>query len=186
LVLARSFNGFTLIEVLVALFVLAVGVAGAVAAQARAQDSRHQSALMSGATGLANSLAERMRANPVAMGAADAANPYLQLDYDSAAGAPAAPPSTCYGDVSCAPAALAAFDLFEVSRALHDGFPRARVRVCRDLAPWNASAGSLAWECDSSPGAPIVIKLGWRPKAQARTEAPFVPAVAVIASGKAP
>lgn len=179
---ARSFNGFTLIEVLVALFVLSVGVVGAVATQLKAQDTLHQSRLGSAATALAMSLAERMRANPVAMAAPDVANPYLQLDYDSASGAPVAPPYICYGNVACTPPALAAFDLFEVSRALYDGFPDARVRVCRDLAGWDASAGLLSWDCEGGASAPIVIKVGWRHKAQAR----FAPAVSIIASGKAP
>lgn len=183
---ACSIDGFTLIEVLVALLVLAVGVVGAVATHIRARDTRHQAALLSRATQLANSLAERMRANRVAMAGPDASNPYLQFDYDSLSGAPAAPASNCYGDASCAPTALAAFDLFETGLALHEGFPRARVRVCRDLAPPDASTGSLAWECDGGAGAPIVIKLGWQMKAQAGATGQFVPAVAVIASGKAP
>lgn len=183
---ANSVQGFTLIEVLVALVVLAVGVAGAVATHIKSQETQHQSALLSQATQLANSLAERMRANPVAMAGPDASNPYLQFDYDSEAGLPPPPASSCYGDVSCSPAALAAFDLFETGRALHDGFPRSRVRVCRDIAPWDEGTGSLAWECDGSTGAPVVIKLGWRLKAQAGAGSRFVPAVAVIASGKAP
>jgi type IV pilus assembly protein PilV len=183
---ARSIDGFTLIEVLVALLVLAVGVAGAVATHIKAQDTRHQSVLLSQATQLANSLAERMRANPVAMAGPDASNPYLQFDYDSASGLPPAPPSSCYGDASCSPAALAAFDLFETGSALHDGFPRARVRVCRDIAPWDESTSGLVWKCDGGTGAPVVIKLGWRLKAQAGAEPPFAPVVAVIASGKAP
>lgn len=182
---ARPDDGFTLIEVLVALLVLALGVAGAVATHIRAQETRHQSALMSAAVQLAGSLAERMRANPVSMALADGANPYLQFDYDSTAGAPPAPSTLCYGDVSCSAAALAAFDLYETSRALYDGFPRARMRVCRDLAPADAGSGTLTWTCDSGAGAPIVIKLGWRQKAQGGADTAFVPAVAIIASGKA-
>jgi type IV pilus assembly protein PilV len=183
---ARPATGFTLIEVLVALFVLASGVLGAVATQMKAQATRHQSALLSGAVQLATSLAERMRANAVAMSAADTANPYLQLDYDSAAGPPAAPAATCHGDAVCAPAAMAAFDLFEASRVLHDGFPGARIRVCRDLAGWDAGSGSLSWDCKGGPGSPIVIKVGWRPTAQAGVRAPFAPAVAIIASARTP
>lgn len=183
---ARSVGGFTLVEVLVALFVLAVGVVGAVATQTKAADAQHQSALLSDATQLANSLAERMRANPLAMAAPDIANPYLQLDYDSVSGPPAAPPNTCYGDAGCDAAGLAAFDLFEASRALYDGFPPARVRVCRDLGGWDGGAGSLSWECAGGAGAPVVIKVGWRPKAQAGEQAPFAPAVSIIASGTAP
>lgn len=180
---ARSLRGFTLIEVLVSLLVLAVGIVGAAATQTRAQATRRQSALLSGATQLATSLAERMRANPVAMALPDAANPYLTLDYDSSAGPPAAPASLCYGDADCAPPAMAAFDLFEVRRSLHAHFPGARVRVCRDGAPWDGAAGSLSWQCDSGAGAPVVIKLGWRVKGARGAAAPFAPQLAIVGSG---
>jgi type IV pilus assembly protein PilV len=179
----RSFGGFTLVEVLVALCVLSLGVLGAAAVQMKAHASRHQSELMSGATQLASALAERMRANPVAMAASDADNPYLQLDYDSSSGAPASPPVACYASAGCPPAALAAFDLYETTRILHDGFPAARLRVCRDAAPWDGPAGTLTWECDAALGAPIVIKIGWRGKAQAQGEQAFAPAVTLIAPG---
>ncbi|GAB3438390.1 type IV pilus modification protein PilV [Massilia solisilvae] len=157
---AWSAGGFTLVEVLVALFVLSVGIIGAAATQSKAHAAARQLALSAAAVQLASSLAERMRANPVAMAAPDGANPYLQLDYDSTAGAPPTPVS-CYGD-DCAPAALAAFDVYETSRLLHDGFPQGRLRVCRDAAPWDAAADRLSWDCAAGPGAPIVIKIGWR------------------------
>jgi type IV pilus assembly protein PilV len=171
---ARWAGGFTLIEVMVALFVLSVGLVGAAAMQMKARAARHQSALMSDGVQLAHALAEHMRANPVAMAAADGDNPYLQLDYDSSAGAP--PPAlSCLGAASCSPAAMAAFDLYDISRALYDGFPGARLRVCRDAAPWDAGADSYSWECASGSGAPVVIKLGWRGKTQA-----FAPAIALV------
>jgi type IV pilus assembly protein PilV len=178
---ARSYRGFTLIEVLVALFVLSIGLVGAAAMQMKAGAARHQSALMSDAVQLAHSLAERMRANPVAMAAADAANPYLQLNYDSSTGAPVPPGLACLGDASCSPAAMAAFDLYETSRALYDGFPGARLLVCRDAAPWDAGADRLSWDCVAGTGAPIVIKLGWRDKARAAGDATFAPSIVLVA-----
>lgn len=177
-------GGFTLIEVLVALVVLAIGVAGALALHTQAQDTRHQSALLSDASQLATSLAERMRANLVAMDLPDAANPYLQLDYDSASGPPAPPSADCHGEVSCAPTDMAAFDVFEASRLLHDGFPAGRVRVCRDAAPWDGAAGQLSWDCDGSAGAPVVVKVGWRRKAGRGAGTQFAPAVLIVASGR--
>lgn len=158
---ACSAGGFTLVEVLVALFVLSVGIIGAAATQAKARAAGQQTALMAAAVQLAESLAERMRANPIAMSAPDSANPYLQLDYDSGSGPPPATAS-CYEDDICAPEVLAAFDVYETSRVLRERFPQARVRVCRDAAPWDAAADKLTWDCAGSPGAPIVIKIGWR------------------------
>ena len=87
-------GGFTLVEVLVAMFVLAVGAFGAATTQAQVARLRGQAALESEAVQLAASLAARMHANPAQMALPDAANPYLQLDYDAAAGEPAAPPAS--------------------------------------------------------------------------------------------
>jgi type IV pilus assembly protein PilV len=177
---ARWAGGFTLIEVLVALFVLSVGLVGAAAMQMKARAARHQSALMSDGVQLAHALAEHMRANPLAMAAADDANPYLQLDYDSSAGAPLPPASSCLGAASCSPAAMAAFDLYETARALRDGFPGARLRVCRDAAPWDAAADSYSWECAAGAGAPVVIKLGWRGDTRSANDAAFGPTIALV------
>jgi type IV pilus assembly protein PilV len=178
----RSFGGFSLVEVLVALFVLAVGVVGAAATQATAERTRQHSALMSGAVQLASSLAERMRANPAAMAAADAANPYLQLDYDASGGPPVPALTPCYGDANCTPPELAEHDLYDIRRALYLGFPNGRVLVCRDATVVNAASGALSWDCEHAAGAPLVVKLGWRGKG-GDPGADLVPAVAIIAPG---
>jgi len=154
-------GGFTLVEVLVALFVLAVGVLGAGAAQLAAQRTRQQSALMSEAAQLAASLAARMRVNTVAAGLPDASNPYLSLDYDAATdGDPGAAPASCYA-AACDPLRLAAFDLHEAKQAVYAAFPGGRIAVCRDSAPWDAGAGRYRWTCTADAGAPLLIKLGW-------------------------
>jgi type IV pilus assembly protein PilV len=167
-------GGFTLIEVLVAVCVLAVGVLGAVTAQATALHTRHASALLSNGVQLASSLADRMRANRAQMRLGDAGNAYLQLRFDAAQGAPGAAPSDCLA-VGCDSAAIAAFDSAEVRQALHAGFPGARLAVCRD-----ASGGAAGWDCAGSKRDPIVIKLGWRDGA-----APVQPLVAIVLAGEA-
>lgn len=154
-------GGFTLIEVLVALFVLAVGVAGAGAAQLAAQRTRQQAALGSDAAQLAASLAARMHANAAVAGLSGAANPYLSLDYDAGAdGAPGAG-ATCFGAGPCDPLALAAFDLHETRQAIRARLPGGRIAVCRDAAPWDAARHRYRWDCDDAPGAPVAIKIGW-------------------------
>jgi len=147
--------GFTLIEVLVALFVVALGFAGVAGVQAMALRSGREAAHLADGLQLAASLAERMRANPAAMALADAANPYLQLDFDAAAADPPAA-APCFGDGACGNAELAQFDLMEVTSDLAARFPGGRILACRD------AAGASSWTCDAQPGAPIVIKLGWR------------------------
>jgi type IV pilus assembly protein PilV len=171
-------RGFTLVEVLVALFLLAVGVVGASATQATAQRTRHQAALLTSAVQLASSLAERMRANPVVMARPDSDNPYLRLNFDAASDA-IAQPALCYGQADCTPAQMADFDVYELEDAVRAGFPRGRILVCRDAAVWDGASDAATWDCDSSAGAPVVIKLGWRGNQPVKAR----PMVALIVAG---
>nr|WP_267869705.1 type IV pilus modification protein PilV [Massilia agrisoli] len=182
---SRFVGGFTLIEVLMAVFVLAVGVMGAVAAQTVALRTRQESALMSHGVQLASSFADRMRANTVQMRVPDGANPYLQIDYDAASdGAPAVPSLPCHGGADCDTAAMAAFDIYELRRELHAAFPAPRVTVCRDAVMWSEASDSLAWDCTGAASDPVVIKLGWRLRPAGDGErAASVPIVAIVVSG---
>jgi len=157
----RSQGGFTLIEVLVALFVLAVGIVGAGAAQLAAQRTRQQAALTSEAAQLAASLAARMQANGALSTLPTGANPYLDLAYDAQLDGPPAGGASCFGAASCDPLRLAAFDLHETRLALHGRFPGGRIAVCRDAAPWDAARSRYRWACSDNAGAPVAIKIGW-------------------------
>jgi type IV pilus assembly protein PilV len=183
----RSVRGYTLIEVLVAVLVLAVGVLGAAGVQLAALRTRHGTALMSNGVQLAGALAERMRANSVHMQGADDANPYLRLRYDAAAdGPPAAGGAMCFAPASCSNADMAAFDLYEIKQALYDDYPNGRVAVCRDATVWSGGAdGHLGWDCVGAANAPIVIKLGWRDR-RADPRALIAPSVALVVAGAFP
>lgn len=138
--------GFTLAEVLVALFVLAVGVIGAAAVQNMAAQTRHLSAQVSAALQLAHALAERMAANPAQMALPDSDKVYLQ---DAGA------PWFCASD--CSPAQLAATERDDIAAAVARAFPGGQLRVCRDTP-----APPLTWACTAGAGAPLVVKIGWR------------------------
>jgi type IV pilus assembly protein PilV len=171
-------KGFSLIEVLVAVLVLAVGVLGIAGAQLAALQTRHGSGLMSSGTQLAGSLAERMRANRPQLAS------YLQLDYDALrSGPPSAPDALCFAGTTCDSAQMAALDLYDIRAAVHAGFPGGRIKVCRD-----ASQGArLAWACTGGAGAPVLVKLGWRTRSdQDDDSTTFVPALAIVAGGGAP
>jgi type IV pilus assembly protein PilV len=148
----RAEGGFTLAEVLVALFVVAVGIAGAAGVHARALRAGREAAYLSDGVQLATALAERMRANPAAMALADDANPYLAEHIDADADAP-----VCYAGAGCSPADLARFDLSETVQALA-ALPGGRLLACRD----GAAVAAAGWTCDGAADAPVVIKLGWR------------------------
>jgi type IV pilus assembly protein PilV len=182
---ARVADGFTLIEVLVAVLLLAVGILGASAVQMAVLRTRHASALMSGGVQLAGTLADRMRANSLAMQAGDAANPYLQARYDAASdGAPAPAAIMCFGAASCNSAQAAAFDLYETKQTLYADFPHGRLAVCRD-ATVVSGAGALDWACAPAANAPVVIKVGWRDRRD-EADAPFGPSVALVVAGVFP
>jgi len=154
-------RGFTLVEVLVALFVLAIGIVGAGATQLTAERTRRQSALVSEAAQVAASLAARMQVNPAIARLPDGANPYLAFAYDASSGPPAAA-VRCFGALTCTPAELAEFDLNEIRQAMHAHFPRGRIEVCRDGSPWDSASRRFRWNCDGNPEALPVVKLGWQ------------------------
>jgi type IV pilus assembly protein PilV len=160
----RSIAGFTLLEILIALLVLALGIMGGAAMQLSALRTRHQSALLSQAAQLASGMAERMRANPEQMRLNDGANPYLSLNYDALAEPDPAPPaSLCHGlGAACGSAQLALLDLYELKVLVHERLPAGRAVVCRDANSWQG--GKLRWACSGGAGAPVVIKVGWRGK----------------------
>ncbi|WP_332847961.1 type IV pilus modification protein PilV [Massilia sp. S19_KUP03_FR1] len=139
-------GGFTLLEVLVALFVLAVGVIGAAAAQNKAAQTRLASAQLSAAVALAHALAEGMAANPAQLALPDTDNVYLQ---------DAGPPWHCAD--ACTPAQLAATERDDAAARAARSFPGGQVRVCRDTLP-----APLAWDCAGGLDAPLVVKIGWR------------------------
>ena len=182
-------DGSTLVEVLVALLLLAVGLLGGSAMQLSSLRARHESALLSTAMQLAASMAERMRANSAQMQAIDADNPYLGLDYeagplDDAAGAPA-----CLGDAGCSAAQLAQFDIAEWKQQLRKDLPGARLRICRDALAWDVAAQGLQWSCSGGSGAPVVIKLGWRgrqTRGRAGQDAGAMPKIAMQLAAAAP
>lgn len=160
-----NYHGYSIIEVLVALLVLALGVIGGAAMQLAALRTRHQSVLLSHAVQLASSLADKMRANAGQMQLPDAANPYLNQHYDAALdGAPPAPPQQCLGGALCDSAQLAQFDLYEVKQRLHGVLPGGRLVICRDTNAWDAARHGASWTCSGDAHAPVAIKLGWRGK----------------------
>lgn len=181
-------TGFSMLEVLIAVAVLAIGIVGGAAMQLAALRARHQSALLSQATQLATGLAERMRANGSQLSMPDAANPYLSLNYDALAEPDPAPPQPlCYAlSAVCGSEQLALFDLYELKTLVRDRLPAGRAIVCRDAGMWQG--GQLRWACSGGADAPLVVKIGWRGKAPDGTplkdaEGQYAPGVAIAVGG---
>lgn len=160
-------TGFSLIEVLISVFVLTVGVIGAAGMQLTALRTTQQSVFQNNALQLAAEMADRMRTNIGPMRMADPDNPYLGVDYRSSSSVSSEAGINCYGeDAYCDAQQLAQFDIADWLKRLDSSLPGGRVRICRDAMPWNATIQSFDWSCSSAPGndAPFVIKIGWQQK----------------------
>jgi type IV pilus assembly protein PilV len=165
-------NGFTLIEVLISVFVLALGVIGVAGMQLVALRTSQQSSIQSAAAQLATEMADMMRANPGQMKLADSDNPYLNpanVTYNSATDpAPDTPGKMCYSTAeNCSSAELAEFDIYEWKNRIRAALPAGRVTICRDSAPWDSATGALNWSCNAAAGGvntSLVIKIGWQGK----------------------
>lgn len=120
----QSIRGFTLIEALIALLVLTVGLLGAAGMLLSSVRNSHNSYLRSQASFIADSLVERMRANPLGVwgGHYNGA-----LDKDT----PAAPTCAASG---CTPAQVAAFDRAAIARQVTQHLPVGVGRVTCETA----------------------------------------------------
>ncbi|TFW09609.1 type IV pilus modification protein PilV [Oxalobacteraceae bacterium OM1] len=150
-------RGFSMIETLVALVVLAIGVLGAAGLQLASLRSNKEAGMQTGALELAADIAEELRIR-------SAGNPagVLELDYNASEGLPNVPTASCY-DYACAPDQAAEFIGYAWKQRLLSVTPVGRIRVCADAQPWHQGQRSYAWECTpaSDGKAPLVVKLGW-------------------------
>jgi len=169
----RPIAGFTMVEVLVAVLLLAVGLVGALAMQAHAMRTRHESALQTEALQAAATLADHIRANAAQSSA------YLGFEFDAADGAEALESSVACTGTPCDPAAIAQQELSEFRRHLAAVLPLARAVICRDAS--NAPGDQLQWPCSDAADAPVVIKIGWRSRRSDGASASFscVPEIAL-------
>jgi len=149
----RPIAGFTVVEVLVAVLLLAVGLVGALAMQAHAMRTRQESALQTEALQAAATLADRIRANAAQSSA------YVGFEFDAAAAGSAPEASPACAGVPCDPSAIALFELGEFRQHLVATLPLARAVICRDSG--GAPGVQWQWPCSGAADAPVVIKIGW-------------------------
>lgn len=147
-------RGFSLLEALIAVLVISVGLLGASGLQLLSLRSTNQGLLRSQATTVAGDMAERIRANPLAVaGGHFAALSSTVLNC-------AEPPKNCAAAaVNCNAGELASFDFF--------------AGACRGAAQL-LPGGELSVSCATSAGGdPLcAISVSWLEQAQAEGEAP--------------
>ncbi len=141
--LARA-RGFTLLEVLVAVFVLAIGLLGMAGLQVAGLRNNQSAYYRSQATQLAYDMADRMRANPVGLNNGNYNNQVATND-------------DCAAD-ACSAAQMAGYDLAQWSAELAAQLPSGIGVVCIDGSPSDGEADDPA--CDND-GAAYAIKVWW-------------------------
>lgn len=111
--------GFTLIEVLIAMLVLAVGLLGLAGLQAANLKNNQSAYNRSQATQLAYDLADRMRANIAG-----------KSSYTAILPSSATAKANCLTTTGCSPADLAQNDLFEWNLAVSNSLPSGIGTLC--------------------------------------------------------
>jgi type IV pilus assembly protein PilV len=111
---SRVQSGFTLIEALVAAFVLAVGIMGIVSLLSLSKVSQHESIQRTRAVVLVNDILERIRRNPAGMSVYHIG---LSAPLGDASRGAAEPVPNCHS-ATCTPTELATHDLWAWERLL--------------------------------------------------------------------
>jgi len=143
-------QGFSLIEVLVALTVVSIGLLGIVGLQTQTQKMNSNAFYQTQAVIIAHDMAERIQAN--------SSTPYkkqyhltqaLRLD-------------NCRKQTGCNPQSMAQNDLFEWLQMIKQQLPQGAGVVCIDSSPSDGDANAPA--CDNQ-GRVYAIKLWWHDNA---------------------
>jgi len=149
-------GGFTLLEVLIAVVVFAIGLLGIAGLQVAGMRFTHGSQLRAVATMQAESMADRMRANRTGVN---------NGNYNITGAMPTAVTKDCSSE-PCSPAELAVYDLVVWNDGLEnkpeesnaDALPGGDGVVCLDSTPDDGGPGG--WACDGL-GIVYAVKLVW-------------------------
>jgi type IV pilus assembly protein PilV len=143
---ATGAGGFTLVEILVSLLVLAIGLLGMAGLQVAGLRNGHSAYLRTQAILLAEDIGERMRANPVGVANGNYNNPAATEKVN------------CLNTTGCSAAEMAQHDAYEWNAALAAQLPLGGGRVCIDSTPDDGTAADPA--CDGT-GSLYAIKVWW-------------------------
>ncbi len=117
---SKRVQGFTLVEVLIALIILSVGMLGIAGLYVHSMQAGRTSLFRHNAVTLAGDIADRIRANPRAVGA------YALAGANN---------NCVDGGINCTPAQMAANDIFLWDLQATDTLPTGTVAVVFDNAP---------------------------------------------------
>lgn len=157
-------SGFSMTEVLVSILLLSVGVVGSLGIQLAATRATQQSAYQTMALQLAVDVADTVGAMVSNESHAFDARPMFDVDFTSTPGATEPIGAACHF-APCATSEFAAFEISEWKARLAAAFPTARLRICRDVNPWDEVERAYKWDCSGgTEDDPFVVKVGWKIK----------------------
>jgi type IV pilus assembly protein PilV len=171
----RGAAGFTMLEALAAIVVLAFGVLGVANLLIQSFRFAQQSSYDIVALHLANDMADRMRANEGQTLDKAFDNVDTETTFTSIADAGNLYKTRCTAAPDRCARVTAAFDLAEWASRVKSSLPGGRAVICRDASTYSLASG-YAWPC-SQPDAnnpantPLVIKIGWVSRFSDRTGA---------------
>ena len=145
-------QGFTMLEVLIAIVVIAFGLLGIAGLQAFAMQNNYSASLRITATTLANDMIDRMKANYMAVDQGHYDKPNAS-DYTTAV-------PSCLTTAGCTFDQLAQNDLNEWSQRVAAALPNGRGIVCVDSTP-NDGTSQAAPACDGLGTVLFVVKIWW-------------------------
>lgn len=145
----KPVNGFTLIEVLVALLVLGVGVLGFAGLQLQALKVTGEAYARDQASNLAVDLVERIRINRDTTAAVQAE--YLRSDRWGAVDCDIPPVPYCatndgLGAAECSTLQMAVFDVFDVKCTAQNLIPNGRVFIASNCGGGSNPCIRVAWD----------------------------------------
>jgi type IV pilus assembly protein PilV len=147
----KAHRGFTMLEVLISIVVIAFGLLGVAGLQAFALKNSQGASFRSIATVLATDLIDRMRSNAEGVDAGAYVNGASQGTATQVAG--------CLTAAGCGSAQnMAANDLFEWQQLVASSLPGGLATICQDETP-NDGSGPTNAQCTGT--GPYVIKIWW-------------------------
>jgi type IV pilus assembly protein PilV len=161
--------GFSLIEVMVSMLILAFSVLGIVGLQVAAMRSNQFASNSATSVSIVRDYIEMMQANPSLQVSGSTASIFngavtVTINISQDSNSIGSAPTDCKGTTAdCDPSKLAQFQIYEWLQRSKASLPAGRVKVCHDDAYIDTTTKLYTWTC-SNTGELLVIKVGWENK----------------------
>ena len=149
--LQRASAGFTLLEVLISIVVVAFGLLGLAGLQVFALKNNQSATLRVTATNLTTDIVDRMKTNYLGV---------INDEYNKPATTSYTTTEATCATTGCLPAALARNDLREWQQRVAASLPGGVGIVCLDKNP-NDNSLPTATDCDNDGATSYVVKIWW-------------------------